>query len=77
MSFFILQANESFVSVALRNQTEQTLIRRERPRWQRDIVFWVQGFRGEKPMLGADEMAEYFELMEKAKRKEKEKEEVR
>jgi len=28
-------------------------------------------------MLGADEMAEYFELMEKAKRKEKEKEEIR
>jgi len=28
-------------------------------------------------MLGADEMAEYFEMMEKAKRKEKEKDESR
>jgi len=28
-------------------------------------------------MLGADEMAEYFELMEKTKRKEKEKKELR
>ncbi|GEM_PF-2458031 len=33
--------------------------------------------QGSWPMLGADEMAEYFELMEKTKRKEKEKKELR